>query len=115
MLDEARLRLRQHFTLREVERAQDTLAHWKQTGLYPYQGEPANRDEETERRIFDIYASHLNRLVFFSESGYAAKRLTLRLVKELVNTEPMAVVRILDELLAFPEERQEEMSELLQG
>ncbi len=113
LLDETRLRLRQHFTLREVERAQETLAYWKQTGLYPYRGEPVDRDEETERRIFDIYASHLNQLAFFAEAAYGNKRLMLRLVQELVNTDPVRIARILDELLAFPEEKQEEVTDLI--
>jgi len=115
LLDEARLKLRQHFTLREVERAQETLAFWKETGLYPYRGIPANRDEEAERRIFDIYASHLNQLSFFAESSYATKRLMLKFVRELVDSDPIRVARILDELLAFPEEKQEEVSDLLRA
>jgi len=115
LLDAARLKLRQHFTLREVERAQETLAFWKETGLYPYRGEPSDRDEEAERRIFDIYASHLNQLSFFAESSYASKRLTLRLVRDLVDADPIRVARVLDELLAFPEEKQEEVTDLLRA
>lgn len=115
ILDAARLKLRQHFTLREVEHAQETLALWRESGLYPYRGEPANRDEETERRIFDIYASHLNQLSYFSDSNYAMKLLLLKLVRELVDTDPIRVARILDELLAFPEEKQEEVTDLMQA
>lgn len=115
LLDAARLKLRQHFTLREVERAQETLAMWRETGLYPYRGEPVNRDEEAERRIFDIYAAHLNQLNYFAESNYAMKLLLLKLVRELVDTDPIRVARILDELLAFPEEKQEEVTDLIQA
>ncbi|MCX5757013.1 MAG: ATP-binding protein, partial [Candidatus Hydrogenedentes bacterium] len=103
LIEAARLALRQHFTLREIERAQDTLTQWHLIGIYPYFGAPANRDEETERRIFDIYATHLAQLSAFSEAANANKRLMLRLLRELIHTEPTRVARILDEWLAFPE------------
>ncbi|HNR36344.1 MAG TPA: hypothetical protein PKO36_14270, partial [Candidatus Hydrogenedentes bacterium] len=114
LLEAARLALRQHFTLREIERAQDILSQWRDAGIYPYAGVPDNRDEETERRIFDIYATHLAQLTAFSEATNANKRLMLRLLKELIHTEPTRVARILDEWLAFPEDKQEEVADLLQ-
>lgn len=114
LLDKTRLKLRQHFTLREIERAQDTLTQWKDAGLYPYRGEAADRDEETERRVFEIYATHLSQLAVFKEATYTTKRLLLRLIQELVKTDPTRVARLLDELLAFPDEKQEEVADLVQ-
>ena len=112
ILDEVRLRLRQHFTLREIERAQDLLTQWKENGLYPYAGEPADRDEETERHIFNIYATHLGQHAVLAEASHANKRLVLRLLQELLRTEPTRATRILDELLAFPEDKQAEVAGL---
>jgi len=114
LLEAARLALRRHFTLREIERAQDILTQWRDAGIYPYSGAPGDRDEETERRIFDIYATHLAQLAAFSEATNANKRLMLRLLKELIHTDPTRVARILDEWLAFPEDKQEEVADLLQ-
>ncbi|MBW7864798.1 MAG: ATP-binding protein [Candidatus Hydrogenedentes bacterium] len=114
LLDAARARLREHFALREAEDAADLLEYWRRTGLYPYEAPPRNDSERNERRIFDIYATHLNRIFSdFSESRPRAKRLTLRLIQELVRLEPIRMARILDELLQFPEESEEEIMEIV--
>lgn len=109
----ARTRLRQHFALREAERARDVLAQWRETGLYPYEGAPANQDEECERRIFDIYAAHLNHVEAFANARHGNKRFMLRLLQELVRAEPARVIRILDEWLTLPDDKEEALSELL--
>jgi hypothetical protein len=113
LLDATRAKLREHFTLREAERAQDIVRVWKENGLYPYACEPASLGEENERRIFDIYATHLNQIFpDFASSSVRNKRLTLRLIRELIGSDPTRVARILDELLEFPEEKEEEILEL---
>lgn len=114
LVDAARTRLRQHFALREAERAQDILAVWRETGLYPYEGEPAGESEETERRIFDIYATHLAQLGDFQNLGIRNKRIILQLMREVVHADPTRVVRILDEALSFPEEKEEAVLGLLE-
>lgn len=116
LLDAARAKMREHFTLREAERARDLVQHWQESGLYPYDGEPADTLDENERRIFDIYATHLHR-VFpdFAASTARSKRLTLRLIRELIRSEPIRVARILDELLEFPEDKEDEILELAGG
>lgn len=116
LLDATRAKLREHFTFREIERAQDTLAYWRELGIYPYEGAPKNAAEENERRIFEIYATHLNQIFAdFAESSLRNKRLTLRLIQELVRSEPTRMARILDELLEFPEEKENEILELAGG
>lgn len=114
LLDAARRQLREHFTLREAELAQETIEEWKEQGLYPFV-EPARNDAEiNERRIFDIYATHLNQIFpDFTSARPRHKRLTLRLIQELVRTEPTRMARILDDLLEFPEEKEDEVLELL--
>jgi hypothetical protein len=115
LMDAARAKLREHFTLREAERAQDTLAEWRELGIYPYEGYPKNDAEANERRIFDIYATHLNQICpDFATSSARNRRLILRLVRELVHGEPTRMARILDELLEFPEEKEDAVLELLQ-
>lgn len=116
LLDAARAKLREHFTLREAERAQDTLRDWKDLGLYPYDEEPKSDIDATERRIFDIYSTHLNQILpEWAASRPRLKRLTLRLLQELIRTQPTRVAQILDELVDFPEEKQEEVLELIQN
>jgi len=116
LLDAARRKLREHFTLREAELAQDTLEEWKEQGLYPYEGPPKTDSEANERRIFDIYATHLNQIFpDFAAARPRHKRLTLRMIQELVRVEPTRMARILDDLLEFPEEKEGEVLELIQA
>jgi len=113
LVDAARMRLREHFALREAENAQGLLASWREEGLYPYQGKPKDDNEANERRIFDIYATHLNQIsTDFATSTPHNRRLVLLLIQELVRSEPTRVARILDSVLNFPEEKEEEILEL---
>ncbi len=116
LLDAARRKLREHFTLREAELAQDTIEEWKEQGLYPFEEAPKSDADLNERRIFDIYATHLNQIFpDFTTARPRYKRLTLRLIQELVKTEPTRMARILDDLLEFPEEKEGEVLELIQA
>jgi hypothetical protein len=112
VLEPARVALRRHFSLREAQRNMEVLDRWKEDAVYPYEGVPSG-DREDERRIFDIYATHLSQLTGFSRLNTRNKRLILRLVQELVRTEPTRVAHILDELLTFPEAKEEEVLNLL--
>ncbi len=116
ILDAARAKLREHFALREAENARDTIEEWIAQNLYPYAGAPADDAEANERRIFDIYATHLNQILpDFAKSTPENKRLVLRLFKELVRTQPTRIARVLDELLDFPEDKEGEILELVQS
>lgn len=113
ILDAARAQLREHFALREAEDAQSLLEYWKETGMYPYVESAQTEMEANERRIFDIYATHLDRIFSdFSSGTSRMKRLILRMVQELVHADPRRVAAILDELLSFPEEIEEKISQL---
>jgi len=115
LLDAARAKLREHFALREAERAQGTLADWRALGLYPYSGDPRDDNEANERRIFDIYATHLEQISpDFAGGTMQNKRLILQLIQELVRTEPTRVARILDSVVEFPEEKEDAILELVQ-
>lgn len=116
LLDAARAQLREHFSLREAEEAQDALTYWKEVGIYPYAGVPADELEANERRIFDIYATHLDRIFTdFSSATTRMKRLLLRMVQELIHADPVRVARLLDEMITFPEEMEEKILELAGG
>lgn len=113
LLDAARAKLREHFTQREAEEAQDVVSFWKEAGLYPYENTARTQAEVNERRIFDIYATHLDRIFTdFSSAPLRTKRLVLRLIQELVHADPVRVAGILDELITFPEEAEEKIMAL---
>jgi hypothetical protein len=115
MLDQARAKLREHFALEEAKRAVDTLEDWRAVEIYPYVGTARSDAEINERRIFDIYATHLHQIFpEFATATVRSKRLTLSLLKELVASEPTRVARVLDQVLDFPEEKEEAVLELMQ-
>ncbi|MCP4644430.1 MAG: hypothetical protein GY851_28560 [bacterium] len=113
ILKAVRTELRKHFALREAEQGQGTLALWREIGIYPYDGEPADGAEETERRLFDIYATHLNQLHDFAGATSRHKRLILCLLQEIVRTDPTRVARIFDEVITFPDDKEEEVMGLI--
>jgi hypothetical protein len=114
ILDAARAKLREHFALREAEKAQDVLSLWKEQEVYPYTEAPSNDNEMNERRIFDIYATHLNQIFpDFATLSVRNRRLMLALVSELVACEPTRVARVLDSIVDFPEDKEEEIRELV--
>ncbi|MDQ1257993.1 MAG: hypothetical protein QG656_2601 [Candidatus Hydrogenedentes bacterium] len=113
MVDTARDTLRRHFAQRETERNADVLAAWKETGLYPYDGDPEDDEERRERRIFDIYALHLNQTPDFAGAPPRGKRLNLRLLQELVHSDPMRIPRILDEILSLPGDKEKQVLDLI--
>lgn len=116
MLDVARSHLREHFALREAEKAQDVLEQWHALGLYPYKGAPKDEVEANERRIFEIYATHLNQIFpDFSRSTHSTRRLMLKLIQELVHIEPTRVAHVLDTLLDFPEDKEEAIQDIMQS
>jgi len=116
LLDAARSQLREHFALREAEEAQDVLAYWKETGIYPYGATLQNEVEANERRIFDIYATHMERIFSdFASASTRIKRLVLRMVQELVHADPVRMATLLDEMITFPEEMEEKILELAGG
>lgn len=102
ILQECRSILRRHFNLREAEEAQTTLEGWKRLGLYPYAGEPRTQRELQERKIFDIYATHLYRMFDeFAEAPPRVQRVVLRLLQELSWRDAIETAKILDELIAM--------------
>jgi len=101
ILQECRNILRRHFNLREAEDGQATLEVWKRSGLYPYAGEPQTQRELQERKVFDIYATHLYRMFEeFAEAPHRVQRVVLRMLQELSRRDAIETAKILDELIA---------------
>ncbi|NIA16113.1 MAG: hypothetical protein GWP08_18790 [Nitrospiraceae bacterium] len=114
LLDAARTAVRKHFAQREIDRGHDIVDQWQELGIYPYTAPPANVDEARERQIFNIYATHLGQHAALAKSSFANKRLMLRLIQELVHAKPTGVARILDDLVSFPAEKEQQVLGLLE-
>lgn len=102
--------LAQYLTQRMEEKRGSLIRQWKAEGVYPYFGDAASPSEEIERELFDVVA-------VVSSPGIGrdsrAKKLSLRLLRESVRSDPVHTRKILESVLSLTEEEQEVLSELL--
>jgi len=114
LLDSSKERLREHFRRRTAEKAVDLVEAWKKEKVYPFEGEPRDIIEESERQVFDVLALNLNAyLPYFEQADSKNKRLALQLLKQALEKDPTALQKILQDVLNLPFEKQEELAELL--
>lgn len=115
LLDVAREKLRDHFRNRAAEDASRLVSDWKDEDIYPFEGEPTNIIETTQRQVFDVVAYNVSSyLPDFNETDKKSKRLTFRLLKQTIEADPPAVRRIIQEVLNLPKEKQEDLAKLLE-
>jgi hypothetical protein len=106
--------MRDHFRARAKEQARGIVEQWKQEKIYPYEGEPENELQKTERQVFDITALNVaTYLPKFDEAETKAKQLQLRLLRHAIETGPEEALRFLTEVLDLPQERRQVLAELL--
>lgn len=114
IIEPAREKLKEHFKAKETSRSRELVDEWKQRDIYPYKAEPIDVLEQSKRQVFEICAVNLhNSLPDFERSSDKNKRLTLHLLKEALEDNPTALQNIFQSVLELPEEKQEELSELL--
>lgn len=115
LVDAARARLRDHFIERKRARLEEVIAAWKAEGVYPYPEAPQSPVAKAEREVFEICAISVHqRLPGFALGEVENRRLTLRLLKQAVETSPSSLQTILREVLDLPKYVQDDMAELLQ-
>ncbi len=103
------VRKRLHFYSKEF------INELKISDLYPYKEEAKEDVEIAKRQVFDIVALQINEyLPSFSEQDNSSKKLTLSLVKEALETNTVSLQKILTEVLGLPDEKKEELAELLE-
>lgn len=94
--------------------AADEILRLKEEGLYPYEGEPEDEVNKAERSVFDVFAVQINRAVPQLKSSHKdTKKLTYRLVKEAIKTNPSSIKTILSEVFNLTQKQQDDLAELL--
>lgn len=110
----AKTKLKEHFRKRAVENAAALLQEWKDSKIYPYEGEPQDKVEEVERQVFDVVAVNINSyLTDFDHATPTSKRFTFNLVKQALKENPESLRRIFQDVLNLPKEHQDDLAELL--
>lgn len=94
--------------------ASEEIKKLKEANLYPYEGEPANEVDKVERQVFDIIAVEINRFSpKIRKSNKEIKKLTYRLMKEAIKSNPDSVSKILTEVFQLSKVEQDELANLL--
>jgi hypothetical protein len=112
--DEAQEAIRSYFRTRAAQEARTVVAEWKDSQIYPYEGEATTKIEEAERQVFDIVAVNVAQyLPDFSSTPSKNKALHLRLLRQAIEKSPEELQMIFEEVLRLPKRKQEELADLL--
>lgn len=95
--------------------AADEILSIKNQGVYPFSDAPKDEIEKAQQNTFDVLAVQVNRAVpQLKNSNRQTKKLTYRLIKEAINTNPSSIQTILSEVFNLTKDQQDDLAELLQ-
>ena len=107
--------LREFMNNRFFHDAVEEVKSVKDSDLYPYIGESISAIETAERQYFDLLAVEINNIVpSFRNASNETKKLTYRLIKEAVKSNPDSLTAILTEVFKLSEEEQNKLAQLLE-
>ncbi|MGW4543262.1 ATP-binding protein [Streptomyces chartreusis] len=110
VVEQARERLRIHFRDRVDARRREQVLEWKRDEVYPYEGEPAEPAEVTEREAFDTVATTIAKHI---PKTRKARKATLGLLKETLAAKPGHTPEILERFFSLSRQEKEELGLLL--
>ena len=112
--DEAKKFAKELIGEQEADNAATEVTRIKEEGVYPYEGEPEDEIRKAERDVFDVLAVQVNRAVpQLKTSPRQTKKLTYRLMREAINTNPASIKTILTEVFNLTQQQQDDLAELL--
>ena len=107
----ARAAIRDHFNARRRERRREQVQSWKDSGIYPYQGEPQTEEETAERTVFDVISGTLSPQI--GRGNKANTRLTLALLRDAIRHDPERLTAILHEVVSLKSDDRDALTGLL--
>ncbi|WP_405672674.1 ATP-binding protein [Streptomyces canus] len=110
VLDAARAELRKYFRERAKQRRQGIVDEWRAEKVYPFVGQPATALEEVKRDLFDVVAVQA---IPGIGSEPAAKKLSLRLIREALEHSPTSLRKVLSDVLDLSSQELEDLAALL--
>lgn len=111
----AKPKLKEYFRKRAAEDAAGLVREWKNSKVYPYEGEPEDVIEQVEREVFDVVAVNIHSyLSDFDEASTTNQRFTFNLVKQALKENPESLQRIFADVLKLPKEQQDDLASLLE-
>ncbi|MFF0759472.1 ATP-binding protein [Streptomyces sp. NPDC003737] len=110
VVEQARERLRVHFRDRVDARRREQVLEWQREEVYPYEGEPSEPAEVTEREAFDTVATTIAKHI---PKTRKARKATLGLLKETLAAKPGHTPDILERFFSLSRQEKEELGLLL--
>lgn len=115
IVERAKSITKDYFRKRLADKAKSIVQEWKDTKVYPFKDAPSTPVEEVERQVFNVVALQINEyLPEFSASDAKSKKFSLQMLKSAIEKSPHEVQKIIQEVLALPKEKLEELSQLLE-
>lgn len=106
---------RKYIRTRKHEEAKHFIDDLKAQGIYPFQNPPVDEVDKAKRQVFDIVALEVNDYMpDFKSLDKAAKKFTLSLMKEVMESDSNGLKKILEEVVNLPTKKREELTELLE-
>lgn len=116
LLDTAKEKIREYFTELAAEDASKVVKKWKDDNIYPFTEEETSHPvKKAESQVFDIVAARIyEHHKPFRDGENDAKELTLRLLRQAIENKPQNAIKIINEVLRLPVEKQNDLAELLE-
>lgn len=112
--NEARKFAREFTQDQEMDEATAEIIKIKEEGIYPYSSDLEDDISIVEQSVFDVFAVEINRAVpQLKSSNRQTKKLTYRLIKEAINTNPSSIQTILTEVFYLSQQQQDDLAKLL--
>jgi hypothetical protein len=111
---EARRLARDFINNRFYTEAVEEVKNIKDSDIYPYKDESGSSVENVERQCFDLLSVEVNNIIpSLRNASNETKKLTYRLIKETVKTNPDSLTAILIEVFNLSQEEQDKLAVLL--
>lgn len=115
VLDAAKEHLRSHFRARSADQVREQVVTWRESDVYPYEGEPQDAVEKAERQVFDVLAYNVAQYMpTFAATDKGPQRFSFKLLRQAIEENPESLQRILVDVLELPPESQDELAGLLE-
>ena len=111
-IEASRDALRKHFQQRAIEQARMLVDEWRDENVHPYPDPPADNAERAEQALFN-YVAVTAAAAVNSIDNQRAKALSLQTMKLALAQDPGAVEVVFREVLALPEDKLNELRDLL--
>ena len=115
LLEESIKIINKHFKDKKEQESLQRIERWKREGIYPFEEKTdIGSIEKIERSVFDIIAANVeNKLPKFQQSDIDSKKFTFQLLSQALQDNPLAMRKIMTEVLKLSPEEQKSFAKLL--